>query len=81
TATVKFTANVNGNPDSDSKYVNLATLNYEFLSPDNTTLNNTVTANNTIYPDSVVITPTITKSDTTSNTIPHIVAINDTVTY
>ncbi|KEI09382.1 hypothetical protein Z957_04645, partial [Clostridium sp. K25] len=81
TATVKFTANVNGNPDSDSKYVNLATLNYEFLSPDGTTLNNTVTANNTIYPDSVVITPTITKSDTTSNTIPHIVAINDTVTY
>src|SRR3712207_7110767 len=62
-------------------YVNLANLNYEFLTPDSTTLSNNVSTNNTIYSNSVVITPTITKSDNTSNTVPHVVAIGDTVTY
>ncbi|WP_039231656.1 beta strand repeat-containing protein, partial [Clostridium novyi] len=81
TTTINFTADVTGNPVSDSKYVNLANLNYEFLTPDSTTLSNNVSTNNTIYSSSVVITPTITKSDNTSNTIPHIVAIGDTVTY
>ncbi|MCD3246682.1 DUF11 domain-containing protein, partial [Clostridium botulinum C] len=81
-ATVSFVANVTAAPSGGaSKYVNAVTAQYSFESPDSTTLTNTVTTNNTIYPDSVVITPTITKSDTTSNTIPHIVAINDTVTY
>ncbi|NFF31308.1 isopeptide-forming domain-containing fimbrial protein, partial [Clostridium botulinum] len=40
-----------------------------------------VTANNTIYTESVVITPTITKADKTSNATPHVVAVGDTVTY
>src|SRR3712207_8307354 len=31
TTTINFTADVTGNPVSDSKYVNLANLNYEFL--------------------------------------------------
>ncbi|KEI10767.1 hypothetical protein Z957_00045, partial [Clostridium sp. K25] len=81
-ATVSFVANVTAAPSGGaSKYVNAVTAQYSFESPDSTTLTNTVTTNNTIYPDSVVITPTITKSDNTSNTVPHIVAINDTVTY
>uniref|UniRef100_UPI001E50ED06 hypothetical protein n=1 Tax=Clostridium haemolyticum TaxID=84025 RepID=UPI001E50ED06 len=63
------------------KYVNTVTAEYTFQSPDSTPITSSVTATNTIYPDSIVITPTITKSDNTSNTIPHVVAINDTVTY
>ncbi|MBO3442856.1 isopeptide-forming domain-containing fimbrial protein, partial [Clostridium haemolyticum] len=81
TATVKFTANVNGNPASDSKYVNLATLNYEFLSPDNTTLNNTVSTNNTVYSSSIVITPTITKTAVSSNSTSGTATVGDTIDY
>ncbi|KEI08988.1 beta strand repeat-containing protein, partial [Clostridium novyi] len=81
-ATVSFVADVTAAPSGGAlKYVNTVTAEYSFESPDSTTLTNSVTATNTIYPDSVVITPTITKSDNTSNTIPHIVAIGDTVTY
>uniref|UniRef100_UPI001E3D0907 isopeptide-forming domain-containing fimbrial protein n=2 Tax=Clostridium haemolyticum TaxID=84025 RepID=UPI001E3D0907 len=81
-ATVSFVADVTAAPSGGAlKYVNTVTAQYSFESPDSTTLTNSVTATNTIYPDSVVITPTITKSDNTSNTVPHIVAINDTVTY
>src|SRR3712207_9422186 len=54
TTTINFTADVTGNPVSDSKYVNLANLNYEFLTPDSTTLSNNVSTNNTIYSSSVV---------------------------
>ncbi|WP_039229780.1 isopeptide-forming domain-containing fimbrial protein, partial [Clostridium haemolyticum] len=81
-ATVSFVADVTAAPSGGAlKYVNTVTAQYSFESPDSTTLTNSVTTTNTIYPDSVVITPTITKSDNTSNTIPHVVAINDTVTY
>ncbi|WP_039219786.1 isopeptide-forming domain-containing fimbrial protein, partial [Clostridium novyi] len=81
-ATVSFVADVTAAPSGGATdYVNTVTAQYSFESPDSTTLTNSVTATNTIYPDSIVITPTITKSDTSSNTVPHVVAINDTVTY
>ncbi|KEI02681.1 beta strand repeat-containing protein [Clostridium botulinum] len=78
--TIKFSVDVTGNP-INNKYINSATLNYEFLTPDGNTLNNTISANNTLYSSSVVIKPTITKVDTSSNAIPHVVSIDDTVTY
>ncbi|MCD3232157.1 beta strand repeat-containing protein, partial [Clostridium botulinum] len=81
TITIKFTANVTGNPASDSKYVNLATLNYEFLAPDGNSLNNSIIATKNVYSSSIVINPTITKTDNSSNAIPHVVSIGDTVTY
>ncbi|WP_331274979.1 isopeptide-forming domain-containing fimbrial protein, partial [Clostridium botulinum] len=81
-ATVSFVADVTAAPSSGAlKYVNTATAQYSFESPDSTNLTSSVTANNTIYPESVIITPTITKTDNTSNAIEHIAAINDTVTY
>uniref|UniRef100_UPI001E45F474 isopeptide-forming domain-containing fimbrial protein n=1 Tax=Clostridium haemolyticum TaxID=84025 RepID=UPI001E45F474 len=81
-ATVSFVADVTAAPSGGATdYVNTVTAEYTFQSPDSTTLTNSVTATNTIYPDSIVITPTITKSDNTSNTVPHVVAIGDTVTY
>ncbi|WP_039228957.1 isopeptide-forming domain-containing fimbrial protein, partial [Clostridium haemolyticum] len=81
-ATVSFVADVTAAPSGGATdYVNTVTAEYTFQSPDSTTLTNSVTATNTIYPDSIVITPTITKSDNTSNTIPHVVGIGDTVTY
>ncbi|WP_039228491.1 isopeptide-forming domain-containing fimbrial protein, partial [Clostridium haemolyticum] len=81
-ATVSFVADVTAAPSGGAlKYVNTVTAEYTFQSPDSTPITSSVTATNTIYPNSVVITPTITKSDTSSNTVPHVVAINDTVTY
>ncbi|KGM96931.1 hypothetical protein Z955_12770, partial [Clostridium botulinum C/D str. DC5] len=81
TTTVKFSATVDAAPASDSKYVNSATVNYSFLSPDSTTLNASVSATNTLYSNSVVITPTITKTSVSSNTIPDVAAIGDTIDY
>ncbi|MCD3283582.1 isopeptide-forming domain-containing fimbrial protein, partial [Clostridium botulinum C/D] len=81
-ATVSFVADVTAAPSGGaSSYANTATAEYTIQSPDSTPLTSSVTANNTIYPESVIITPTITKTDNTSNAIEHIAAINDTVTY
>ncbi|MCD3337505.1 beta strand repeat-containing protein, partial [Clostridium botulinum] len=79
--TIKFTANVNAAPASGSKYVNSATASYSFLSPDNTTISNSITASNTIYPSTVVITPTIAKAAVSSNAIQDIAAVGDTIDY
>ncbi|NEZ47894.1 DUF11 domain-containing protein [Clostridium niameyense] len=76
TATIKFTANVTGTPSSGSQYVTNTVVNYEFLTPDNTALSNTVSANSTVYSDSIIITPNISISAN-----PNIVNINDIVTY
>ncbi|KOC34149.1 isopeptide-forming domain-containing fimbrial protein, partial [Clostridium botulinum] len=82
TTTVSFIVDVTGPPTGVKfLYLNTATIEYSFLSPDSTLLTSSATTPNSIYGDSVVITPTITKADKTSNSIPHIVAINDTVTY
>ncbi|MCD3257743.1 isopeptide-forming domain-containing fimbrial protein, partial [Clostridium botulinum C] len=82
TSTISFQATVNSAPsDGSSKYVNNATINYTFKTPDSSSLTNSVTTTNTIYPSSVVITPDVTKTDKTSNSVNHFVAVNDTVTY
>ncbi|MCD3331603.1 isopeptide-forming domain-containing fimbrial protein, partial [Clostridium botulinum] len=81
TTTVKFSATVDAAPASGSKYVNSATVDYEFLSPDSTTLNASVTATNTLYSNSVVITPTIAKTAVSSNTIQDVAAVGDTIEY
>ncbi|MCD3331061.1 beta strand repeat-containing protein, partial [Clostridium botulinum] len=82
TTTISFVADVTGPPTGvNSLYLNTATIEYSFLSPDSTILTSSATTPNSIYGDSAVITPTVTKTDTTSNAIPHIVAINDTVDY
>ncbi|MCD3216745.1 DUF11 domain-containing protein, partial [Clostridium botulinum C] len=82
TSTISFQATVNSAPsDGSSKYVNNATINYTFKTPDSSSLTNSVTTTNTIYPSSLVITPDVTKTDKTSNSVNHFVAVNDTVTY
>ncbi|MCD3252107.1 DUF11 domain-containing protein, partial [Clostridium botulinum C/D] len=80
-ATVKFSVTVANPPASNSKYINTAEVDYTFQTTSGASLSNTVTKTNTVYSEDVVITPTITKANKTSNSIPHIVAINDTVTY
>lgn len=81
TKIVKFKVKVTDNPSRDSKYVNSAILSYNFLTPDNNTLSNTATITNTIYSNSIVITPTITKTSTSSNSVPNTAAIGDTIKY
>ncbi|WP_423738713.1 hypothetical protein, partial [Clostridium niameyense] len=81
TSTIKFTANVNSNPTTGDKYTNSATLSYTFKSPDNTDLSSSVSSTNSIYSNSVVITPTISISDKSSNAIEHVVAVGNTVQY
>ncbi|NEZ47736.1 DUF11 domain-containing protein, partial [Clostridium niameyense] len=81
TSTIKFTANVNSNPTTGDKYTNSATLSYTFKSPDNTDLSSSVSATNNIYSNSIVITPTISISDKSSNEIDHVVAVGNTVQY
>ncbi|EDS76875.1 conserved repeat domain protein [Clostridium botulinum C str. Eklund] len=76
TATVKFTATVNSNPTGGNKYTNSAAVSYIFQSRDSTDLSNTVSATNTVYSDSIVVTPTITISAN-----PTVVNINNVVTY
>ncbi|MCD3301321.1 isopeptide-forming domain-containing fimbrial protein, partial [Clostridium botulinum] len=81
TTTVKFSADVTVAPTSGSKYVNSATVSYQFLSPDNTNLTASANASNTLYSDSIVITPTVSKTATSNNSIEDVVDIGNTVTY
>ncbi|MCD3218223.1 DUF11 domain-containing protein, partial [Clostridium botulinum C] len=82
TSTISFEATVNALPsDGSSKYVNNAIINYTFKAPDSTLLTNSITTTNTIYPNSILIIPTVTKTDKTSNNFNHFVDVNDTVTY
>ncbi|NFV47580.1 DUF11 domain-containing protein, partial [Clostridium botulinum] len=81
TTTIKFTVNVTDNPANNSKYVNSAILNYSFLTPDNNTLSNTASIDNTVYSSSIVITPTITKTAVSSNSAPSTATIGDTIDY
>src|SRR5699024_9855502 len=66
---------------NNSKYINSATVNYSFLTPDNTTINNKVSTINTVYSTSVVITPNRTKTAVSSNLIANIVDVGDTIEY
>ncbi|EDS76861.1 cell surface protein [Clostridium botulinum C str. Eklund] len=79
---IKFTAEVTGPPPSNSKYVNSADINYEFIAHhDGATLSNYMSTSNSIYSDSIVIIPTVKETAISSNPIPDVAGIGDTINY
>ncbi|KGM98640.1 DUF11 domain-containing protein [Clostridium botulinum] len=81
TITIIFKAIVNSKPnDGSSQYTNSANLQYSFNTVDGL-LSNTITSTNTIYSSDIDITPVVTKSAVSSNPIPDVAFIGDTIDY
>ncbi|KEI07115.1 cell surface protein [Clostridium sp. K25] len=73
---IKFTANVNTEPDAGVEYINTSTLNYKFQSPVGEQSNTANSNSNTIYSSAIVIEPTL---NLTSNV--NSIMLGDTIEY
>ncbi|MCD3193953.1 DUF11 domain-containing protein [Clostridium botulinum C] len=73
---IKFTANVNTEPDAGVKYINQSTLNYKFQSAVGEQSSTATSNSNTIYSSAVVIKPTLNLTSNVSSVI-----LGDTIEY